>query len=214
MTSRNLSSWVGLRAWTRGGCAGASASASADIVPGIRVAMGFIALVPAGRLDDVIGRRLLFLVGLAMFSGFSVLQGLGAGMINTQTFGLILLSVVTLALMPAVFGALVAMCQFAAGVTLGMVSALLFFDGLHLYPLLFFRAVDSRHAGLDRIDHVELAIRRALRPRRAGVCNRVPCARGRRARYGDRILRGSLDRVFPCSLGFAICNPDYVYPCA
>lgn len=57
-----------------------------------------IALVPAGRLGDVIGRRLLFLAGLAMFTGFSVLggladdartviaarvlQGLGAGMIN------------------------------------------------------------------------------------------------------------------------------------
>ncbi|WP_269505899.1 MFS transporter [Burkholderia sp. IMCC1007] len=303
------------------------ARASADIVLGICVAMGFttlldqaiftlavpmlrsglhastaeiqlitsvysiafgIALVPAGRLGDVIGRRVLFLVGLAMFTGFSVLGGLaddartviiarvlqrlGAGMINTQIFGLIqdlftgsaqaralgryamagglsglvgpmlgglilasvppdvgwrllflvnapfgivvfclalrylprhrlsdgrfsidliglvLLSAITLALMLAtlvgsaampprricvavalagvplfvaweaayqrrggtpilsrglvgssgyVLGTLVAMCQFAAGVTLGMVSALFFLDGLHLDPLLY-----------------------------------------------------------------------------
>ncbi|MBN3788392.1 MFS transporter [Burkholderia sp. Ac-20353] len=64
-----------------------------------------VALVPAGRLGDAIGRRLLFLIGLAMFTGFSVLgglaggaqtvivarvlQGLGAGIINTQIFGLV-----------------------------------------------------------------------------------------------------------------------------
>ncbi|MCA8110974.1 MFS transporter [Burkholderia cepacia] len=303
------------------------ASASADIVLGICVAMGFttlldqaiftlavpalrsglrastaeiqlitsvysiafgIALVPAGRLGDAFGRRRLFLVGLAMFTGFSVLggladdartviaarvlQGLGAGMINTQIFGLIqdlftgtaqaralgryamagglsglvgpilgglvlasvppdlgwrllflvnapfgiavfcvalrylprhrlsdqrfsidligliLLSAITLALMLAtlvgsaampsrrvclavalaglplflaweaayqrrggtpilsrslvasrgyVLGTIVSMCQFAAGVTLGMVSALFLLDGLHLAPLLY-----------------------------------------------------------------------------
>ncbi len=64
-----------------------------------------IALVPAGRLGDLIGRRRLFLIGLSMFSGFSLvgglaqnapvvivarlLQGVGAGMINTQVLGLI-----------------------------------------------------------------------------------------------------------------------------
>ncbi|CAN0620854.1 MFS transporter [Burkholderia multivorans] len=68
------------------------------------VAFG-VALVPAGRLGDIIGRRSLFLFGLAVFTGFSVLgglawsprsiivarllQGLGAGIINTQVLGLI-----------------------------------------------------------------------------------------------------------------------------
>ncbi|MBR8230234.1 MFS transporter [Burkholderia vietnamiensis] len=317
--------WPARRLDARG--ASHDASASADIVLGICVAMGFttlldqaiftlavpalrsglrastaeiqlitsvysiafgIALVPTGRLGDAFGRRLLFLVGLAMFTGFSVLggladnartviaarvlQGLGAGMINTQIFGLIqdlftgtaqaralgryamagglsglvgpilgglvlasvptdigwrllflvnapfgiavfclalrylprrrlsdrrfsidligliLLSAITLALMLAtlvgsaampsrrvcvavalaglplflaweaayqrrggtpilsrslvgsrgyVLGTIVAMCQFAAGVTLGMVSALFFLDGLHLAPLLY-----------------------------------------------------------------------------
>lgn len=36
-----------------------------------------------------------------------------------------------------VLGTIVAMCQFAAGVTLGTVSALFFLDGLHLDPLLY-----------------------------------------------------------------------------
>ncbi|WP_321839127.1 MFS transporter [Paraburkholderia bannensis] len=74
------------------------------IVSVYSIAFG-IALVPAGRLGDLIGRRLLFLVGLVMFSGFSLvggladtaqvlivarlLQGVGAGMINTQVLGLI-----------------------------------------------------------------------------------------------------------------------------
>ncbi|MCW3656640.1 MFS transporter [Burkholderia cenocepacia] len=319
------SGWPARRRDARG--ASHDASASADIVLGICVAMGFttlldqaiftlavpalrsglhastaeiqlitsvysiafgIALVPAGRLGDAFGRRLLLLVGLAMFTGFSVLggladdartviaarvlQGLGAGMINTQIFGLIqdlftgtaqaralgryamagglsalvgpilgglvlasappdigwrllflvnapfgvavfcvalrylprqrlsdqrfsidligliLLSAITLALMLAtlvgsaampsrrvcfavalaglplfiawetvyqrrggtpilsrslvgsrgyVIGTIVAMCQFAAGVTLGMVSALFFLDGLHLAPLFY-----------------------------------------------------------------------------
>ncbi|HEV3428636.1 MAG TPA: MFS transporter [Paraburkholderia sp.] len=85
-----------------------SLQASADelqlIVSVYSIAFG-IALVPAGRLGDLIGRRLLFLIGLAMFSGFSLvggladsaqvaivarlLQGVGAGIINTQVLGLI-----------------------------------------------------------------------------------------------------------------------------
>lgn len=64
-----------------------------------------IALVPAGRLGDIIGRRRLFLIGFAVFTAFSLLsgaaqdantviagrmlQGLGAGIINTQVMGLI-----------------------------------------------------------------------------------------------------------------------------
>jgi MFS family permease len=64
-----------------------------------------VALVPAGRLGDMIGRRRLFLLGLTMFMGFSIvgglaksaemlivsrlLQGVGAGIINTQVLGLI-----------------------------------------------------------------------------------------------------------------------------
>lgn len=64
-----------------------------------------VALVPAGRLGDILGRRRLLLLGLAMFGGFSLLgglahdaptviaarllQGLGAGILNTQVLGLI-----------------------------------------------------------------------------------------------------------------------------
>lgn len=82
----------------------ASASQLQMIIAIYSVAFG-VALVPAGRLGDIIGRRLLFLIGLAMFTGFSVLgglawnaqtviaarllQGLGAGIINTQVLGLI-----------------------------------------------------------------------------------------------------------------------------
>ncbi|MFM0305648.1 MFS transporter [Paraburkholderia sediminicola] len=82
----------------------ASASQLQLIISIYSVAFG-VALVPAGRLGDIIGRRLLFLIGLAMFAGFSVLgglagsaqvviaarllQGLGAGIINTQVLGLI-----------------------------------------------------------------------------------------------------------------------------
>jgi MFS family permease len=74
------------------------------IVSMYSVAFG-IALVPAGRLGDLLGRRRLFLLGLAMFTGFSILgglahsarivivsrllQGIGAGMINPQVLGLI-----------------------------------------------------------------------------------------------------------------------------
>lgn len=64
-----------------------------------------LALVPAGRLGDMIGRRPLFLIGLGVFTGCSLvggiapnattviaarlLQGLGAGILNTQVLGLI-----------------------------------------------------------------------------------------------------------------------------
>jgi MFS family permease len=82
----------------------ASASQLQLIISVYSVSFG-VALVPAGRLGDIIGRRSLFLLGLAMFAGFSVLgglawnaetviaarllQGLGAGIINTQVLGLI-----------------------------------------------------------------------------------------------------------------------------
>lgn len=64
-----------------------------------------LALVPAGRFGDLIGRHRLFLVGLLVFSACSVigglawtpwmvvvarlLQGVGAGMLNPQVHGLI-----------------------------------------------------------------------------------------------------------------------------
>lgn len=64
-----------------------------------------VALVPGGRLGDRWGRRPLFLAGLCVFAAFSLLgglasdpatvilarllQGLGAGAINTQVMGLI-----------------------------------------------------------------------------------------------------------------------------
>ena len=64
-----------------------------------------IALVPAGRLGDIRGRRALFLGGMAVFTGFSflggfapspeviivarLLQGIGGGVVNTQVMGLI-----------------------------------------------------------------------------------------------------------------------------
>ncbi|MEX3845452.1 MFS transporter [Paraburkholderia sp. BR10882] len=82
----------------------ASAAQLQLIVSVYSMAFG-IALVPAGRLGDIIGRRLLFLVGLAIFTSCSVLgglanyastviaarllQGIGAGMLNTQVLGLI-----------------------------------------------------------------------------------------------------------------------------
>ena len=53
----------------------ASASQLQLIISIYSVAFG-VALVPAGRLGDIIGRRSLFLIGLAMFAGFSVLGGL------------------------------------------------------------------------------------------------------------------------------------------
>jgi MFS family permease len=82
----------------------ASAAQLQLIISIYSVAFG-VALVPAGRFGDIIGRRSLFLIGVAMFAGFSVfgglawsaqtvivsrlLQGLGAGIINTQVLGMI-----------------------------------------------------------------------------------------------------------------------------
>jgi MFS family permease len=80
-------------------------SAQLQLIVSIYSMMFGVALVPAGRLGDMIGRRPLLLLGLAIFSGCSMLggmatnatvvivarlfQGLGAGMLNTQVLGLI-----------------------------------------------------------------------------------------------------------------------------
>ncbi|WP_082178109.1 MFS transporter [Arthrobacter sp. ZBG10] len=64
-----------------------------------------LALVPAGRLGDLVGRRTLFVAGLSVFGAFSLLgglatdptvvigarllQGLGAGALNPQVLGLL-----------------------------------------------------------------------------------------------------------------------------
>jgi hypothetical protein len=80
-------------------------SAQLQLIVSIYSMMFGVALVPAGRLGDMIGRRPLFLLALAIFSGCSMLggmatnatvvivarlfQGLGAGMLNTQVLGLI-----------------------------------------------------------------------------------------------------------------------------
>ncbi|MFE5838676.1 MFS transporter [Arthrobacter sp. NPDC056493] len=64
-----------------------------------------VALVPAGRLGDVLGRRALFIAGITVFGAFSLvgglasdpalvvaarlLQGLGAGTLNPQVLGLL-----------------------------------------------------------------------------------------------------------------------------
>jgi MFS family permease len=64
-----------------------------------------VALVPAGRLGDILGRRRLFIAGIAVFGTFSLvgglatepgvviaarlLQGLGAGTLNPQVLGLL-----------------------------------------------------------------------------------------------------------------------------
>ncbi|MFF2315924.1 MFS transporter [Arthrobacter sp. NPDC058097] len=64
-----------------------------------------VALVPAGRLGDVLGRRALFIAGIMVFGAFSLvgglasdpalvivarlLQGLGAGTLNPQVLGLL-----------------------------------------------------------------------------------------------------------------------------
>lgn len=64
-----------------------------------------VALVPAGRLGDILGRRSLFVAGITVFGAFSLvgglasdpwvviaarlLQGLGAGMLNPQVLGLL-----------------------------------------------------------------------------------------------------------------------------
>ncbi len=64
-----------------------------------------VALVPAGRLGDIVGRRTLFIAGIAVFGASSLLgglatdpslviiarllQGLGAGTLNPQVLGLL-----------------------------------------------------------------------------------------------------------------------------
>jgi len=74
------------------------------VVSGYALAFGLL-LVPSGRLGDATGRKRLFLAGVAVFVGGAVLagvaqsiemlnaarliQGLGSGMLNPQTFGLI-----------------------------------------------------------------------------------------------------------------------------
>lgn len=83
---------------------GASSSALQWIVAGYALALGLI-LVPAGRLGDARSRRVVFSVGLAAFTLFSVLagaatgplwlslariaQGLGAGIVIPQIAGFI-----------------------------------------------------------------------------------------------------------------------------
>ncbi len=87
-----------------------SASLHADsgsvqwILAGYSLAFG-VALVPAGRLGDIVGRRTLFIAGIAVFGASSLvgglasdpslviiarlLQGLGAGTLNPQVLGLL-----------------------------------------------------------------------------------------------------------------------------
>ncbi|WP_354643606.1 MFS transporter [Kitasatospora camelliae] len=82
----------------------ASAGQIAWIVAGYSLAFG-LALIPGGRLGDVLGRKWLFVAGLAVFTGFSalastahspwtlvaarLLQGAGAGLVNSQMIGTI-----------------------------------------------------------------------------------------------------------------------------
>ena len=83
---------------------GASAGDLQWVLSGYALAFGLI-LVPAGRLGDAHGRRLMFMLGLAVFTGTSALaglatgpiwlvtarfaQGLAGGMLSPQTVGLI-----------------------------------------------------------------------------------------------------------------------------
>ncbi|MFF2083594.1 MFS transporter [Nocardia sp. NPDC058176] len=83
---------------------GADAVQTQWILAGYSLSFG-VALVPAGRLGDVLGRRRLFLVGLVVFAGSSVLsavagdawsvvaarlcQGAAAGVISSQVLGVI-----------------------------------------------------------------------------------------------------------------------------
>lgn len=82
----------------------ASSSQLQWVVSGYALAFGVL-LVPAGRLGDLMGRRRLLLLGVTLFTVGSlgaalatssevlnvtrVLQGLGSGLINPQTIGLI-----------------------------------------------------------------------------------------------------------------------------
>ena len=83
---------------------GADAAQVQWILASYSLAFG-VALVPAGRLGDLLGRRTLFISGLAVFGLFSLvgglatepwlviaarlLQGLGAGTLNPQVLGLL-----------------------------------------------------------------------------------------------------------------------------
>ena len=74
------------------------------VVSGYALSFGLL-LVPSGRLGDATGRKRIFLAGVAVFivgavvAGFAqsiemlnlarVVQGVGSGMLNPQTFGLI-----------------------------------------------------------------------------------------------------------------------------
>ncbi|WP_255583295.1 MFS transporter [Dietzia sp. ANT_WB102] len=74
------------------------------VVSGYALAFGLL-LVPSGRMGDATGRKRLFLAGVAVFVGGAVvagfaqsiemlnlarlIQGVGSGMLNPQTFGLI-----------------------------------------------------------------------------------------------------------------------------
>ena len=82
----------------------ASSSAIQWVISGYALAFGVL-LVPSGRAGDVIGRRRMLLVGIGLFvlgsllAGLAqnvlmlnvarVLQGLGSGLVNPQTIGLI-----------------------------------------------------------------------------------------------------------------------------
>lgn len=83
---------------------GADAAQVQWILASYSLAFG-IALVPAGRLGDLLGRRALFVAGILVFGVFSlvggltsdpsvviaarILQGLGAGCLNPQVLGLL-----------------------------------------------------------------------------------------------------------------------------
>lgn len=87
-----------------GGSLQADSSGLQWVVSGYALAFGLL-LVPSGRLGDATGRKRLFLGGIAVFvlggllAGFAqsiemlnlarVVQGVGSGMLNPQTFGLI-----------------------------------------------------------------------------------------------------------------------------
>lgn len=83
---------------------GASSSALQWVLTGYALAFGVL-LVASGRAGDVFGRRKLFIAGIAVFAGASlvcglapnttvlnigrVIQGLGSGILNPQTVGMI-----------------------------------------------------------------------------------------------------------------------------
>ncbi|MDV8002208.1 MFS transporter [Rhodococcus sp. IEGM 1408] len=83
---------------------GADSSGLQWVVSGYALSFGLL-LVPSGRLGDATGRKRLFLAGVAVFTlgavfagaaatiemlnAARVVQGIGSGMLNPQTFGLI-----------------------------------------------------------------------------------------------------------------------------